>query len=554
MQLQDLAIKQGLLQSAPEFGRQLKATSEKFLALAKVNEEGPREDVSSPEQYPDGHNDEGSGDSSSHHQMRISSSSPEASSISGRPRPRHQQLAFGTAPLPGDDATNRTHPIQVPFGYQVSTPVALASTSAELNVAVAPQTALDAGPYQAGTSLGSLGSLGGAADLGSVLDPSLLSVLASGGPSVSPFSAVPPVPASYSYQERTFGRRLQRAALEQGLLVAKMESPPPHIYAAVFGFCLLFEPRESIIRRLTNCIRSNYDETLHNWRFPFFHLGGAGTFFDALVNDSTDYSGVPSTASASSPSGGSGTAPTSPGDSRPMGNLGMKEPYKPAQTAGFGMGPFDAHVEETRDLRVDSKMRITVPGFEGTFFDPDEIEFYLRQRGVYIPPAADFVTIDVDINDFATEATDGPAALSAADLIGSSKPSAAATTTTTMATTVGMVTTSLDAVVADPLPATLATGLPQFGGPPPNFDFGSTGVKDILLDVSPVASALTPSPMLSDNLDIDLNFSMMDSLGAFDPLAATKSTRRTVTVNVATLVDGACPFSPLHLAFFFALE
>jgi hypothetical protein len=254
------------------------------------------------------------------------------------------------------------------------------------------------------------------------------------------------------------------------------------------------------------------------------------------LNNPTDYSGIPSnsgTVSVSSPDGGCDDTPATSPDSRPVGNQGMKEPYKPVQSAGFGMGPFDADVEEARDLRVDSKMRIIVPGFEGTFFDPDEIEFYLRQRGVYIPPAADFVSAEIDVNDFSNETIDSAAAFSAADSIGSTLAGAATTTTT-----IGMVTTSIDAAITDPLPistVTTSTGFQEFGGPMTTArDFGLPGMKDDLLDVNPMPSVLTPSPLLSDNLDLD--FSMLDSLGPFEP-SITKLTKRKVTINVATLVD-----------------
>ncbi|KAJ4165392.1 hypothetical protein LMH87_007026 [Akanthomyces muscarius] len=76
----------------------------------------------------------------------------------------------------------------------------------------------------------------------------------------SPFATLP-LTSSLSYHEVTFGRRLQRRTTERGLFLASMANPPPERYAAVFGFCLLFESRESIARTLS--------QQLHNLTMPF---------------------------------------------------------------------------------------------------------------------------------------------------------------------------------------------------------------------------------------------------------------------------------------------
>lgn len=84
--------------------------------------------------------------------------------------------------------------------------------------------------------------------------------LAGFAPTHSPFATLP-LTNSLSYHELTFGRRLQRRTTERGLFLASMANPPPERYAAVFGFCLLFESRESIARTLS--------QQLHNLIMPF---------------------------------------------------------------------------------------------------------------------------------------------------------------------------------------------------------------------------------------------------------------------------------------------
>ncbi|ROT43769.1 hypothetical protein SODALDRAFT_327983 [Sodiomyces alkalinus F11] len=233
---------------------------------------------------------------------------------------------------------------------------------------------------------------------------------------IDPYATLPP-PASFSHLERTFGRRLQRFALEQALRLLTLPDPPPTFYAAVFGFCLLFESRERITTRIANCLSVNQRENLCNWRFPFLHLGGAGTFFPELNNlDTVDLAAsmrdagagiIDPVAGIDVPDDSSNdnvfTARTDcASDGLPLGNRGTVDLHRShlGRDTLFGQGPWDPLVEETRDMRVDHKMRITTPGFEGNFYDCDEVEWYLRTRGIIISPGADKVTATIPLDAF----------------------------------------------------------------------------------------------------------------------------------------------------------
>lgn len=185
-------------------------------------------------------------------------------------------------------------------------------------------------------------------------------------------------PDSSAASEATFGRRLQRRTLERGLSLAQMDNPPPDRFGAVFGFCLLVESRNQIINRLKSCLHSFKEESLNYWRFPFSNLGGAGFSSERAAS-------------------GSSTEP-------PMGNQGYVESFKPQHSTGFAMGPFSAQVESVKDSRLDKRMQIKFPGFEGEFLDAEEAERYLRDRGIRIPPFAEFVEVEISTNDFG----DGP--------------------------------------------------------------------------------------------------------------------------------------------------
>ncbi|QUC16434.1 uncharacterized protein UV8b_00675 [Ustilaginoidea virens] len=201
-------------------------------------------------------------------------------------------------------------------------------------------------------------------------------------PGPSPYDTIA-VPSSYSDTELTFGRRLQRQSLEGGLRLITMPSPPPEKFASVFGFCLFFESKENIIRRLQLSLSRSQHEDLSNWSSPFTNLGGAGTFFQDHASTNGRLSGNTG--------------------ALPLGNQGIVSYGKPQEMTGMSMGPWGPEVQATRDSRIDygadGRMQMMLAGFEGDFFDPDEVETYLRQIGIYIPQRAEFVEAEVDLQD-----------------------------------------------------------------------------------------------------------------------------------------------------------
>lgn len=203
-------------------------------------------------------------------------------------------------------------------------------------------------------------------------------------PSSPPYSALPP-PSSLAAHEVTFGRRLQRANTEAGLRLITMPNLPPQLYASVFGFCLFFESREAIISRLTASLNRTRLESLSYLRAPFTSLGGAGTFFLDGKSADGSYKG-----------------------SLPIGNQGTREYGKQQEMTGFSMGPFSAQVEAMRDERLDEGLRMLLPGFEGDFFDADEVETYLRWLGITIPQSVDFVEAEINVSDLDDSSPLGP--------------------------------------------------------------------------------------------------------------------------------------------------
>jgi hypothetical protein len=196
--------------------------------------------------------------------------------------------------------------------------------------------------------------------------------------------------ASYAFREKTFGRRMQRAALEAATEMCNQEYPDPDCYTAVFGFCLLWESKDEIRTRILRLVQRPASETLDDWSFPFASLGGTGQLSKMVSLDKV-------------PAG----APGQQGF-LPIGNYGTlhstetKDTFQPKPF----MGPFSPSVESARDTYLDQQMHMLFPDFEGHFYDPNDTELYLRLRGIVIPEQVDFVTAEINLDDFSLNDAD----------------------------------------------------------------------------------------------------------------------------------------------------
>ncbi|KAJ4318433.1 hypothetical protein N0V84_006856 [Fusarium piperis] len=344
----DFVLAQGMLENAPEVARRLNDTTRKFLSFTRRNADDAPKETGTSDPAPVSAQKETQAENNT--RERHGSGSGSSSAASDELVPSNPSVAG-----PGLLETQLTTPPSLdPLQQQLTPPVSL--------------------PYEIIT-------MPTAENASFPIYDTQASIPLTHNPFALPYPGIPS-PYSYASQERTFGRRLQRATVEAGLRLVSMNNPPPHRYAAVFGFCLLFEPREAIIRRLTMVLSKSRKETLNNWKYPFTNLGGAGTFFSGP--------------------GGNGPQPgmNIPASNMPIGNQGLPEPLRPPELTGFSMGPFNPEIESAKDDRIDVRMRMMHKGFEGDFFDADEVETYLRQRGVIIPENADFVDAEIDIGAF----------------------------------------------------------------------------------------------------------------------------------------------------------
>ncbi|KAM0519375.1 hypothetical protein ACHAPE_003546 [Trichoderma viride] len=174
---------------------------------------------------------------------------------------------------------------------------------------------------------------------------------------------------TYGIQER-FSKRLQRVTLECGLRLATMKNPPPDRYATVFGFSLLFESRDSIIRRLAAGLKKIQSEGV-DWKFPTPSMqndqfGYLENQFSSATSEELNNALLSITKSAS----------------------------------GFSNMPqFGTQSQANSEEKAEHRIRILCQNFEGEFFTADEVELFLRRLGLAIPPNVDYIDSELDLNE-----------------------------------------------------------------------------------------------------------------------------------------------------------
>jgi hypothetical protein len=326
--LYDFAVGKGLLDREPEFGRQLQSTTERFLALAKTAEE-----------HDDHHGEEGE-----KHDGEAESGSGKTKGRRASPKKRQETTPPVSEPANiwgGYTLSKEDSPIEeIDMGYQ---PDQQYKPREDLQIITRPTEENASFPFE-------------------LMDLQQYRVEV---PQIEDYSqnffpqSQLPLPSTHSYHEFSFARRIQRGAIEMGLRLITTADPSDKRYQRVFGFSLLYESKEAIEARLKRLHNTSTKETLQEWRAPFVHVGGSGTYY-------------------------------------PMHESDVNGELIPKFRTGYSMGPFSSQVSQVQDL-LDDDMKCSLPGFEGEFFDPNDVEGYLRGRGLDIPPAADFVTGELDL-------------------------------------------------------------------------------------------------------------------------------------------------------------
>ena len=495
LRLHDFALNQGLLDQIPEFGRQLQATTEKFLALARrSSEDDGGDDRQTKSQTRGSEEPIGTSDIASPSARDISKSPPVVDKLSSTVS--KPLLPWGGYIISHEQSLEEQRLKEPPLADFSTT----LSAAEPLDFEVITQPTFENASFPLALSLSDPGS-----PFQKFLEP-------------SPYEGLP-LPGTYSPFEVTFGRRLQRFALEQAYKLVNMSNPDPTIFAKVFGFCMIFEPIDKIKERLQNAMDKSNQESLNNWLFPFVNLGGAGTQFPSLTTSAT--ASGPASPRSEEAIDPLQAYPPLTGSPHRMGNQGTLDPLRPKFDTGFSTGPFNEAITEVRDTRLDKKLRILLPGFEGNFYDCDETEMYLHQRGINIPAGAETVTAEVDLAAFTDDTAEALSPVGSTDattggLFGSDAPSR-------MSPGPGL--RGLDGANA------FASGQSLLGGASSDADSAMSG---FLLPSNPYSSRATPT---ASGFGSGGLLAFAEVLGN----AGRPSTRRMLTINVNTLIRGEPP-------------
>jgi hypothetical protein len=169
--------------------------------------------------------------------------------------------------------------------------------------------------------------------------------------------SIPPA-RTYSFQETTFGRRLHRAAVEQGYALLLDPQRRPATYDRVFRLSLMSRTPDKMLRQMKLLLERGPHEPL-DVETPLVHIGGAGTHY----------------------------ARREPG--------GHVTPKKQSWHMGI-IGPQTlALMENAARDNISVGMTVDIAGFEGEWLDPYDVEGYLEEKGIFIDPAAAFAEAEV---------------------------------------------------------------------------------------------------------------------------------------------------------------
>ncbi|KAH7390827.1 hypothetical protein DE146DRAFT_144541 [Phaeosphaeria sp. MPI-PUGE-AT-0046c] len=168
---------------------------------------------------------------------------------------------------------------------------------------------------------------------------------------------------TYSHDETTFARRLNRAALEAGFHLLSTANIRPSRLNFVFKLSLPYLTLEQLRARFRMMLSRSIHEDLDFWETPFIHLGGAGTHYP-----------------------------------RKDAN-GHIVPKKNNWTVRQ-IGPVEkrmVRVENVADGRCEYLSDIDLTGFEGEWFDAYDVQGYLEEQwSCRLDPKSSFAECLVD--------------------------------------------------------------------------------------------------------------------------------------------------------------
>ena len=169
-----------------------------------------------------------------------------------------------------------------------------------------------------------------------------------------------PMPLTYSTRENSFARRLQRQSLETSFRLMTDPNSSREDIARVCKLTFCFSNSQRVTEHLQRLIGRTAQEDLEVWEGPQLQLRGAGMQYPRFGLDSTDH-----------PLPAWWIAEASTGPQRPV------EPETPV----------------SKDLNM--KQIVELVGFDGEWFDSNDVDLYLRTKGLYLDGQSSWVEVEL---------------------------------------------------------------------------------------------------------------------------------------------------------------
>ena len=165
-----------------------------------------------------------------------------------------------------------------------------------------------------------------------------------------------PNPESYASHEASFARRLMRSSLEEGYRLMTSPRTSPTEIKRAYRFSLCFAKSSRIVHHMKSVMGRTGSQNFELWNVPQYHLGGAGLHYPRVGIDS-------------------GSAPPAWWSNKaPIGPLPPPPPENPMPNSSV------CEIAEKVD-------------FGGEWFDSNDVEQYLRSKGLYLDGQSSIVEL-----------------------------------------------------------------------------------------------------------------------------------------------------------------
>lgn len=488
----DRAMTSGILHKNPDLAKDLKAATEAFIQLAKKTHSDEHDDISESEAEEVPRRPVGTYEQDVATLLGLNNTS---NTINSSPEP----VATGQGLGPMDLGYIFDNSSNTPSGANtnsMATPIYSSTTQP------AATMSMDFSNFSYSTAGANTNPL--------AIAPAA-STLAGMSKQVIPISAVDKTdmlrirsltpPYTYSFEETTFARRLQRAALERGFHLITNAEIRPSVFLRVFRLSLLYHNRDTLLVKFRRALARNTEEPLETYQTPFIHLGGAGLHYNT-------------------------------------GRVRNGYIVKP--------GPLQrrAILESTESPGAMVDIDFDLSDYEGEWFDSNDVEGYLNEKGLFINPQSSFAEGQISLSNSVGVAT---------FLANSSPP--ANIFDSPQATTADIDMSSLTAAGSTATPPTpnmseqaLELGMqrlfPELGAASPN-TLWNNAAADWLMG----SGNKTPDFLESgwSGYNKFSGWDMLDSVGMVDSFApsnvvtAEQTVQKQVTVDVSRFIDGESP-------------